>query len=214
MFDSAQTPPRHDGKLRPTAFRTKGVVMVHALAGGPSEANWFGSARLRLERLFAGPMKADRRFGSEAPAADSPLPDRPCVLVVDDNPVNLLVASETLAQWGITPMLAADGAEAVALACGHDFDLILMDLQMPVLDGLAATVQIRRFEREHSTPRTPVVAYTMTAFSVNEPRLRASGLDAVLDKPCDSGTLQACLLRWCPPGKCIGLGSPGLASLD
>lgn len=93
-------------------------------------------------------------------------------------------------------MLAADGAEAVALACGHDFDLILMDLQMPVLDGLAATTQIRHFERDHSCTRAAVVAYT--SGSVSRDLLRDCGLDAVLEKPCDAKALQDCLLCWCP----------------
>ena len=61
------------------------------------------------------------------------------VLVVDDNPVNLMVISALLESRGLMPFLAADGAEAVALASEHHFDLILMDLQMPILDGLEAT---------------------------------------------------------------------------
>jgi CheY-like chemotaxis protein len=122
------------------------------------------------------------------------------VLVVDDNPVTRLLACELLTLWGISPMQAADGAEAVALACGHEFDLILMDLHMPVLDGLAATAQIRRHERQNAAVRAPVVAYTSAPFSGNEPVLRSSGLDAVLEKPCDAATLHACLQRWCPPG--------------
>ena len=58
---------------------------------------------------------------------------------MDDNPVNLMVISALLESRGLMPFLAADGAEAVALASGHHFDLILMDLQMPILDGLEAT---------------------------------------------------------------------------
>ena len=103
-----------------------------------------------------------------------------------------------LSLWGISAMQAADGAEAVALACGHEFDLILMDLQMPVLDGLAATAQIRSFERQHARPRAPVVAFTSSPFSGSEPVLRACGMDAVLTKPCNAATLHACLCRWCP----------------
>lgn len=127
---------------------------------------------------------------------EDPFACRPRILVVDDNPSNQSDVCELLACWGITPMLAADGAEAVALACGHDFDLILMDLQMPVLDGLAATTQIRRHEREHSGTRAPVVAYTSS--SVSGSVLRDCGVDAVLEKPCDAKALQDCLLRWYP----------------
>lgn len=121
------------------------------------------------------------------------------VLVVDDDPVNLVVASQMLSSIGIKPLLGGDGAEAVALACELELDLILMDLQMPVLDGFAATAQIRRFEREHARTRVPVVAYTATLVSAEHPRLRDSGIDAVLAKPCGVRAIQECVMRWCIP---------------
>ena len=133
------------------------------------------------------------------PAAITTPARLPRVLVVDDNPIHRLLTGELLSLWGITPMQAADGAEAVALACGHEFDLILMDLQMPVLDGIAATAQIRRFETEQSARRVAVVAYTASPFSGSEPMLRACGMDAVLEKPCNAASLHACLCRWFPP---------------
>jgi len=127
------------------------------------------------------------------------------VLVADDNPANHLDAGELLAAWGIRPVLAADGAEAVALAGGEDFDLILMDLNMPVLDGLAATQQIRRNEVEHARARVPVVAFTSSVFSDLDPErpnamLRSRGVDGLLAKPCDARSIEACLIRWCPQG--------------
>src|SRR5687767_3509863 len=87
-------------------------------------------------------------------------PDRPVVLVADDSPANRMLAFELLSCMGIKPLLAADGAEAVALAGEVPLSLILMDLQMPVLDGYAATWEIRHLEREHARKRVPVVAYT------------------------------------------------------
>jgi CheY-like chemotaxis protein len=126
-------------------------------------------------------------------------PERPCVLVVDDDPVNLMLACEMLSFCGTKPLAAADGAEAVALACELRLDLILMDLQMPVLDGYSATQQIRRFEREHARTRVPVVAYTSTRVSADQPHLRDIGIDAVLHKPGDARTFQECVMRWCFP---------------
>lgn len=118
------------------------------------------------------------------------------VLVVDDNPVNLMLMSALLASRGLPSSLAADGAEAVALASERRFDLILMDLQMPVLDGLGATVAIRRFERECSRPPVAIVAYS--SLSPGDRVLAAYGLNGSLDKPCDDRDLEDCLVRWCP----------------
>jgi len=73
----------------------------------------------------------------------------------------------------------------------------LMDLQMPAPDGFAATAQIRRFEREHGRRRVPVVAYTSATVSVGHPRLRDSGIDAVLRKPADAQSFRECVTRWC-----------------
>ena len=153
--------------------------------------------RTQLEVLWAS-ATAMIRSASHAPSApDNPFPDRPRVLVVDDCPINQLLLAALLWRWGITPLVAADGAEGVALACGQDFDLILMDLQMPVLDGLTATRQLRRFELEHACPRAPVVAYTSSLFGANETLLRACGIDASLEKPCNAQSLEECLTRWC-----------------
>jgi len=158
---------------------------------------WMNMVRAQLDVLWASAAGVTRPASRAQPAPDNPFPDRPRILVVDDCPVNQLLVAALLWRWGITPLVAADGAEAVALACGQDFDLILMDLQMPVLDGLMATRQLRRFEREHSRPRASVVAYTSTLLGANEPLLRACGIDASLEKPCDTQSLEECLVRWC-----------------
>jgi CheY-like chemotaxis protein len=117
------------------------------------------------------------------------------VLVVDDNPCNLMFASEQLQQCGISALLASDGAQAVHLACETSLHMILMDIQMPVMDGLTATASIRRFESTHSRPRTPVVAYSSSA--VARAVRTASGIDDSLAKPCTAAELEACLARWC-----------------
>lgn len=118
------------------------------------------------------------------------------VLVVDDNPVNLSVMSAQLEARGLETLLAADGTEAVTLACEWHFDLILMDLQMPILDGIEATAAIRRFEGSRSRPAVPVVAYTSTRL---RPSLLAThGMNGVLPKPCDDQDLEDCLVQWCP----------------
>jgi CheY-like chemotaxis protein len=145
-----------------------------------------------LARACARPG-APRLHGLKRPGIDSPL-----VLVVDDDPFNQLVAAQRLSLMGIKPLLASDGAEAVALACGLQLDLILMDLKMPVLDGFAATAQIRCFELEHSRRRVPVVAHTSTLVCGDLTRLRDSGFDAVLEKPAGARAMRDCVMRWCP----------------
>jgi CheY-like chemotaxis protein len=78
--------------------------------------------------------------------------------VADDNLLNLMVASEMLAHFGIKSLPAADGAAAVAMATKTRLDLILMDLQMPVVDALDAIRKIHRSERAQERARVPVVA--------------------------------------------------------
>jgi CheY-like chemotaxis protein len=118
------------------------------------------------------------------------------VLVVDDNPVNLMVISALIESRGLVPVLAADGAQAVTLACELHFDLILMDLQMPILDGLGATSAIRRFESSSSRPAVPVVAYSSSSPGASV--LTTHGINGSLVKPCGDQELEECLVRWCP----------------
>jgi CheY-like chemotaxis protein len=123
------------------------------------------------------------------------------VLVVDDNPLNLMLMSALLESRGIVPLLAADGAEAVALACELHFDLILMDLQMPILDGLGATSAIRRFESTSSRPAVPVVAYSSSCPGAGV--LATLGVNGSLTKPCEDQDLERCLVRWCPTYRAV-----------
>lgn len=123
------------------------------------------------------------------------------VLVVDDSAVNRELASALLECWGVEAILAADGAEAVQLvAGGGEFDLVLMDLEMPVMDGLSASKVIRQLELEptRSRQRVPIVACTASTLLDGVDDLQQFGLDAVLAKPISSDGMSACLGRWCP----------------
>ncbi|MBC7994281.1 MAG: response regulator [Rhizobacter sp.] len=164
--------------------------------------------RLHAPRGLLGTLRSWLQGGSgEFGQANEGLPTEPArphadfygsarVLVVDDDLVNLMVISALMESRGIVPLLAADGGEAVALACELHFDLILMDLQMPILDGLRATSAIRRFEAQGSRPPVPVLAYSSTAVAADT--LAAHGLNGSLAKPCGAHELEACLVRWCP----------------
>jgi CheY-like chemotaxis protein len=121
------------------------------------------------------------------------------VLVVDDRPWNLADACELLAQWGIKPTTACDGAQAVALANDRRFDIIFMDIVMPGMDGFTATMHIREMEkREHpDRPRTPIVAYTSADAPLGDAWRRRAGIDDVMKKPCGADQMADCLVRWC-----------------
>lgn len=132
------------------------------------------------------------------PVARQPaLTPPPAVLVVDDEEITQLLAQTCLRTWGIAATVAHDGEEAVRMAAERRFDLILMDLSMPRLDGLGATREIRRGERLHASVRVPVVAYTSMNFC-DGALLVEHGIDDLLAKPCGAEDIRACLARWCP----------------
>ncbi len=164
--------------------------------GSPAPSGLLGILRSWLRTWSSETLQSSADQSSEAGGPNA----HPCgsvrVLVVDDNPANLMVISALLQSRGLQPSFAADGAQAVALACEMHFDLILMDLQMPILDGLGATAAIRRFENTCSRPAVPVVAYS-SAFP-GESVLAARGMNGSLAKPCDDQDLEDCLVRWCP----------------
>lgn len=118
------------------------------------------------------------------------------VLVADDNPVNQQVAARMLEKLGCKCELAADGAQAVDMHTARPFDLILMDCEMPVLDGLQATMHIR--ENETAGRRTPVIALTACAGQGEQEQCLAAGMDDFLSKPIRPQLLRETLARWLP----------------
>jgi len=120
------------------------------------------------------------------------------VLVAEDNTVvRLVTRSLLLSRWQMDLRMVSDGAAAVDAALLWSFDVVLMDLQMPVMDGFAATGTIRKFEAENpSRRRTPVVAYTSTPAAEVATEIRASGMDAILAKPAGAHAMCATLHQW------------------
>jgi two-component system, sensor histidine kinase and response regulator len=116
------------------------------------------------------------------------------ILLAEDNPVNQKVASRLLEKLGHTVEIADNGQLAVdAFKSGH-FDLILMDCQMPVLDGYEATRAIRAHET--ASQHVPIVALTAHAMKGNDEQCRAAGMDDFLSKPIDRDDLSRCLDQW------------------
>jgi CheY-like chemotaxis protein len=120
------------------------------------------------------------------------------VLLVDDCPFQRVLTADLLARWGIEPTTAADGEEAIQLDGYQDFDLILMDIQMPGINGFETTRRIREAQsRRQSAPLVPVVAYTASPLPLDPELMKRSGIDDVVQKPCDASTMSDCLARWC-----------------
>jgi signal transduction histidine kinase/ActR/RegA family two-component response regulator len=113
------------------------------------------------------------------------------VLVAEDNSVNQLVIRTLLNQVGIEPVVVADGEQAVSAWRRQTFDVILMDVQMPVMDGLSAVKAIRALEMELQRPATPVIALTANAMAHQVREYRACGIDACVAKPININELFA-----------------------
>ena len=126
---------------------------------------------------------------------DQPL-SRARVLIVEDNPVNQLVAAEMVKRLGLHADVAGNGVEALDAIDRLPYDLILMDCQMPVMDGFEAT---RRLRQTHADgPRIPVIAMTANAIRGDRELCLDAGMDDYLPKPVRSSELKAMLRRWLP----------------
>jgi CheY-like chemotaxis protein len=129
------------------------------------------------------------------------------VLLVEDNRVNQLVAARMLKAFGIEAAVVADGAQAVRAVQEKTFDLVLMDCQMPELDGYDATRAIREWESVRMaagiTTRLPIVAMTANAMLGDREKCLAAGMDDYLSKPIKRDVLLASLVRWLPPASAL-----------
>lgn len=129
-------------------------------------------------------------------AADSWSPAGVRVLLVEDNPVNLLVAQKLLAAIGCQTDNAANGEAALQKMHGQAYSVVLMDCQMPVLDGYDATRRWREHEAASGAERLPIIAMTANAMAGDRQRCLDAGMDDYLSKPIVRDSLQACLQRW------------------
>ena len=138
------------------------------------------------------PAVADRPTHAPVERADGA-----AILVAEDNPVNQIVARATLEKLGFAVDIAADGERAVAMSEARDYVAILMDCQMPQLDGYSATGVIRGREAAGGR-RVPIVAMTAHALKGDRERCLAAGMDDYLTKPIDHAELDRVLREWVP----------------
>ncbi|GAB6068803.1 hypothetical protein JCM13664_21240 [Methylothermus subterraneus] len=198
-----------------------GVALAKALLAIPKLAaakrllltsgTWLDSQQRQEAKIDACLLKPVRRtrliealtqlFAESEGAAPPPLAAAPAwpkarVLAVEDNPVNQKVIAKLLAGFGVTFKLAANGQEALAILDKERFDLVLMDCQMPVLDGYQATRALRARERAQNLPPTPVVALTAHAGADEREKCLACGMDEYLAKPLTRRGLEQMLGRF------------------
>ncbi|MDH4558606.1 response regulator [Pseudomonas sp. BN417] len=170
------------------APRAATLTPLHQLARPLSRAALYQALRQVLLQL-----------PEEAPTAPPPAPEpqhrNARVLLVEDNAVNQLVAKGMLAKLGCEVLLASHGAEALSRLEQNPVDLVLMDCNMPVMDGYEATRRIRQSGR---WPDLPIIALTANALPDERERCRAAGMDDYLAKPFRREELVALLDSWLP----------------
>jgi two-component system, sensor histidine kinase len=118
------------------------------------------------------------------------------VLVVEDNAVNRIIAEEMLQSLGLDIIEAEDGIKALEVLARRSVDLVLMDCQMPLMDGYTTTLHIRERELRQRLPRTPIVALTADAYEEDARRALKAGMDAHLVKPYTRNQLREVLSMW------------------
>jgi signal transduction histidine kinase/DNA-binding response OmpR family regulator len=174
--------------LKPVALRELAACLETVLSA--KAADWHSRTQSIVTQRPPGPELKRRR-----------------ILLAEDNPVNEKVATHTLRRLGYEVHAVANGQDAVAAWQEGRYDLILMDCQMPVLDGYEATREIRA--REAGKRRIPIVALTAHAMKDDDARCLAAGMDHHLTKPLDRERLQACLEQIFDAGSGVKLTASG-----
>jgi CheY-like chemotaxis protein len=193
------------GGARPRVIRLVGFADLKPVAEESGRHDWFDAEvtkPLRLAQLHAALSGRAAGVGHEAERARGRTPEAQLagrVLVVEDQPLNREVADGMLSSLGLSVETAGNGAEALERLRREAFDLVLMDCEMPVMDGLSATRELRRGE----TPggHLPVIALTADVTREGREACLAAGMDDHLGKPFTREALHAMLRRWLPAGR-------------
>jgi CheY-like chemotaxis protein/HPt (histidine-containing phosphotransfer) domain-containing protein len=174
---------------------------------GKGSRFWFRVPARPTAAAFSSPVVAPLPTTGRVPAAANV-----CVLVAEDNQTNRKVLISMLERWGYRIDLAENGQEAVdRVTNGAAPDLILMDVQMPVMGGIEATERIRDWERAAGRVALPIIALTASAYEEDRQRCLAAGMNDFLSKPVDFGALQAAMGQWLP-GLAVAMAVPMVAA--
>ncbi|MDR7194249.1 ATP-binding protein [Luteimonas terrae] len=207
---SRQSP---DADLREAVFGTESTpapveppyVLPSGLDDLPPVASADGTAQTPLQGSPAtspGLASAPPTMPGDAAldTARSDGPRKPRVLLVEDNPVNLMVGQRLLSVLGITCDTASNGEAALLRMDASRYDIVLMDCQMPVMDGYTATRRWREHEAaERSARRLPIIAMTANAMAGDRQKCLDAGMDDYLAKPVTRSELERCIYRWWDP---------------
>jgi CheY-like chemotaxis protein/HPt (histidine-containing phosphotransfer) domain-containing protein len=202
--------------IRADPALTSSVILMLTSADRPGDLE--RCQRLGIAQWLRKPIKQSELFDAlvavlrinavaDATPATEPAPAQPdgaavlpplSILLAEDSLVNQKLAMALLSKWGHTVVVAVNGREAVEFSAAQSFDLILMDVQMPELDGLAAARAIREREARTAHDRIPIVAMTAHAMAGDRDRCLESGMDGYVSKPIRAGTLLDELRRVLP----------------
>jgi CheY-like chemotaxis protein/HPt (histidine-containing phosphotransfer) domain-containing protein len=153
--------------------------------------------------VFLPPSTADavrhKAAGTTAARAAQQLDAGTSVLIVEDNPENVILLRAYLDSLPLALDYATNGVEALKKRQQGSYDIVLMDIQMPIMDGLTATRVIRTWEKEHAAPRVPIVALTAHALNGCAADSLAAGCDGHLTKPIERADLVEAIARYAQP---------------
>jgi signal transduction histidine kinase/CheY-like chemotaxis protein/HPt (histidine-containing phosphotransfer) domain-containing protein len=185
--------PRRCGSVMLNASEGEVAIILNRML----EVNQASEQRFSLMEEAAR-MGADSFAAAGVPTGQVAGPVTGHVLVVEDNPVNRTVAMRVVSLIGVSVEVAEHGKEALDKLATTKFDLVLMDCQMPVMDGYTATRTQRTLEEEYKLPRIPIIAMTANAMVGDREKCLASGMDDYLTKPLNRGLLEQTMRKWMP----------------
>lgn len=195
-------------RLRNAAWLTSAMIVLMTDEDVPDER----VRKLGIGATVSYPFRPSQLYdllsgsteGPEPFPESVPLPTA-TIIVADDNPINQQVLSNQLEHLGMRAVTCSNGLEAVTKVHEEAGQLVLMDCQMPDMDGFEATRVIRRWEEEEKKPRIPIIAVTANVMAGDAEECLRSGMDGYLAKPVDYNSLHQVLAKWLPKSQVISM---------